>query len=102
MAGSVGAALDAGPKFHKGRLIPAVLQHALLGRVACPVADLALDTMILDGVSRTERIHVIGEWAVLDALRVGGAVSAETEVCVEDDGFAERASVHLFGPVPGK
>ncbi len=99
VARRVRPALEARPKLHEPRHVHAPLDIRGRRRRARPVVDQPVDAVVLDGVARAERVGVVGEGPVLDAVGGADAVAAEAQDGVEQGRGAEVAGVELLFPV---
>lgn len=92
--------LDAWPRAVKGGHGQAGVDVGLGRARTHLVVDGPVDAVVSHLVARAERVGVVGEGAVRDALAAAGAaVPAEAVGSVEEDRGAEFTRVALFGPV---
>ena len=93
------ATFNAWPEVHEVSHVHAPLEDTLLSRCARTIAYLTLDAMITNFVARAERVGVVSERPVLDALGVANTIAPKAEFGVKEYRFRECPSVKLFCPV---
>lgn len=102
MSGAMRATLKAWPKVKICCPIQASIDYARGCGRAGAVANVAVDAVIFDEISGSQRVSVVCKGPVLDAFVGADAITAKAEDGVQDDGLGEGPGVTTFLPVSGR